>query len=489
MKIIHKKLMRAGFCLSALLLLQACNFLDLKPFDKKPADLALNSISGANSMLTQAYAALNNYYGDNLYRVSELYTDNINEETVELSYGDFAGESFGTFNGLNGGIWSNGYNAVFYSNVIIHIIEDNIAQDGTEEDKTALRGQAYFVRALGHFDVLNIYALPYTVNNGATPGIPIRTKYVTTENAFEKIGRNTVAEVYTQIISDLNKAIELLPEIQPAPYADKRAAKALLARVYFNMENYQEAFNASDAVISASGAQPRQDSIWRPFQVTLGFASPRTIQSNAGLIFQLVEAPTQDNSGGIRGMFFAPTTPTLNNRYLAMDTVGIDNNYTSSIVADFRAVGGDYLTQLSYAPVNKAFTTPVYALNKFYNINPVNIPVIRMNEMYLTRAESRAMIGGDEAAVRSDVNYVRHIAHLDDDNSISGKDNLLAWIHKLRRVEMAGEGDHFRELRRLKSTAMRKLISGNKVRYDDRSKLLKIPTSETNANPAIEQNN
>jgi hypothetical protein len=104
--------------------------------------------------------------------------------------------------------------------------------------------------------------------------------------------RNTVKEVYDQVISDLKAADSLLPAsngMLPTTYA----AKAVLARVYFQMNDFANAFAYSDAVINSNqfAFDNSPDYVWNRF-------------SNAGTseaIFKLVNEPNSDaRFSGIR---------------------------------------------------------------------------------------------------------------------------------------------------------------------------------------------
>ena len=55
------------------------------------------------------------------------------------------------------------------------------------------------------------------------------------------------------------------------------------------------------------------------------------------------------------------------------------------------------------------------------NDNAINVPVIRLSEMYLIRAESNVQKGGfSDAAVRADYNAVRAVAGVAADNTTTG---------------------------------------------------------------------
>jgi hypothetical protein len=115
-----------------------------------------------------------------------------------------------------------------------------------------------------------------------------------------------------------------------------------------------------------------------------------------------------------------------------------------------------------------------------FNSTPINIPVLRLQELLLTRAESRAELNAPDAEVRADLNAVRVAAGRPADNTITGKQALLDAIRFERRIELFLEGDRFHQLRRRRQSS--RGIAFNSGR------LLPIPQDEVNGNPGIVQN-
>ena len=56
-----------------------------------------------------------------------------------------------------------------------------------------------------YFDLVRLYAKPYIQNAGANPGVPLRIKAEKSAGGND-LARSTVAEVYTQVLADLNAA-------------------------------------------------------------------------------------------------------------------------------------------------------------------------------------------------------------------------------------------------------------------------------------------
>ncbi len=140
------------------------------------------------------------------------------------------------------------YSSLYISNVVIsEVLNSN---NGTEEEKLALRGEALVHRADMFLNLVNIFGKAYDVNTSSTdPGIPI----FTSPTVDGEITRASVEEVYTQIVSDLTEAINSgLTEVQSGrnvAFPSLASAYALLARTYLYMGNYDKALiNAENAL-------------------------------------------------------------------------------------------------------------------------------------------------------------------------------------------------------------------------------------------------
>ena len=196
----------------------------------------------------------------------------------------------------------------------------------------------------------------------------------TGENDNLKVPRNTVAEIYAQIITDLKEAVNL-----PNTYsniaetkgrATGNAAKALLAKVYlYNgsvTNNYAEAARLAQDVITTSGSSMPVD-----------FGSVWTTKNTSESIFEL--------------QFDAQATNTL---------ASVSNPSPSML---FYAEGKPIADLYETADKRGKFTVyqnttadPKYYIGKYKIFSPAvqNFPVIRLAEIYLIHAEAQARVDG-----------------------------------------------------------------------------------------------
>ena len=442
----------------ATVLFSGCKKLvELDPINSQPGSEALKSGTNVKGVLASAYNRLlnNQFLGGEVLRTNELYGDNVN--FVNATGGapaQFVTRDFSLFNQQGRDLWSAGYSAIGYSNIVIDAVDRNLFNDLTSVEKAQLKAEALFIRGVAHFELVRLFAKPFTSNPTADLGIPISIKALTTEEAKAFAARNTVAEVYTQAIADL-KAAETVLLNRNSVFATKWAAKAYLARVYFSMADYTNAFTYSNDVI-ANGGYVLGTSVTAPFRTPGGILASAL---PSGVIFTAI-----GDGSLLRGNFWN-TDP--NAAFLPL---------TATFYTEIQNKGGNRFTQLT-----QTATRPIST--KWSGDNAVNVPVLRLAEMYLVRAESRVLRGAafTDAEVRADYNAVRAVASVASDNSTTGASALLTAIRTERRIEFAMEGDQYNELRRLK-------LAVRGVAFNDGKQLLKIPDSETNANPSIVQN-
>lgn len=158
-------------------------------------------------------------------------------------------ETSGSFRPDEINAWGVYYKLLLGVNVALEYADKSI---GTQEEKDQLKGEAFGLRAFYHFMLVNLYARPYNdslTTPDKSPGIPIRTA-AGLSDAFPQ--RNSVKEVYQQIVSDLDSSISLLSK---APKTDNNfrishvAIHLLASRVHLYMENWQKCIEHADMVI------------------------------------------------------------------------------------------------------------------------------------------------------------------------------------------------------------------------------------------------
>ena len=163
------------------------------------------------------------YYGRNFPMVVEFPTEMLttrlsatNERTRFDNYSWTPGHSYLL------STWSGAYQAINRANAVINRVP-GIEMDATLRSRIV--GEAKFLRALHYFNLVRLWG-----------DVPLRLQETTSLNNLE-MPRTPAAEVYAQIIADLESAIETLPSKSGYAAADhgratRGAARTLLGKVY-----------------------------------------------------------------------------------------------------------------------------------------------------------------------------------------------------------------------------------------------------------------
>lgn len=186
----------------------------------------------------------------------------------------------------------------YISYKIIYGCTSNI--ESIDEDVSAemnhLLGENYFLRAMCHFNLCNLYATPYS-RGAEKPGIVIRNS---TDCSVTK--RATVGETYTQIVSDLEDAMRLMKGGQrrgDAGYASYEAAAGLLTRVYLYMGEYQKCIDLADELLGANPASCLDD-------ITTYFANTRTSKETLFCIVKTESDKDYSPRSELASLYYSP---------------------------------------------------------------------------------------------------------------------------------------------------------------------------------------
>ncbi len=140
--------------------------------------------------------------------------------------------------------WDDAYASVLYANVILEALQKIEVTDNNRAEYESIKGGALYFRSKAFFNLIVTFAKQYNPATANTDfGIPLRLK----SDVNQQVSRQTVAEVYNQITTDLEAAGMLLPPkgVSKAD-ASKASAYGLLARCYLVMNKYVDALTAAD---------------------------------------------------------------------------------------------------------------------------------------------------------------------------------------------------------------------------------------------------
>ncbi|HEY0677971.1 MAG TPA: RagB/SusD family nutrient uptake outer membrane protein [Chitinophagaceae bacterium] len=200
--------------------------------------------------------------------------------------------------------WTRAYLVINLVNVFI----EGMAAKGTTVVGDALSknfiAEVRLVRALSYYSLLQLYARPYWDGNGSKPGVPLRLTANTTTGDYAK-ARNTVAEVYTQILEDLNFAEQNLPLSNASALANttrahRNTAIALKTRVYLSMGKYPEVITEANKIVTATAPFTATTGVAHALQADFStiFSNYTTTESILSMPFDANDAPGVQNQLG-----------------------------------------------------------------------------------------------------------------------------------------------------------------------------------------------
>lgn len=462
------KIARVAFLVPAFLVASACTDLALDPHESLSNDAYFETVSDFEAAIIGVYdqMALADYYGRSLHLMSDIMGEDVKQTGSANRYQEFADFEGQVVTGhdYETELWAEGYEAVNRLNMIINAGESFEAPSGVAAEFQQVIGEAYALRGLVFHDLVKMYAQHYKFTADAShPGIPI----VLESDVTALPSRNSVAEVYAQVISDLNTGISTMNTTRDGAYMmSKEAAQAILSRVYLYMEDWSNAASMADAVIgSGKYTLVRGSTLVDMFQ----------IGGTSEAIFEIQNTDT-DNRGSdsLGGMYrasgygdYLPAKDLLNH---------IDPN-------DIR--WGWFEEDPNLTGVYASYRVDKWPTRQ----NTDNVPVIRLGEVYLNRAEARYHLGQD-AQAQADLNEIRQRGlETAPDVTVTGQ-ALLDEILLERRIELGYEGHRIHDLMRYKQGFTRNDCTGDvcSMSYPCQFCILPIPQPEMDTNPNIAQN-
>ena len=341
--------------------------------------------------------------------------------------------------------WLESYEAINRANNVLS------ALDVVNTDLRAqVEGEAKFIRAIIYFDLINRCGKTWLDGDpAANAGVPLVLTPTRSIDAASEIPRNSVAEVYAQIISDLTDAKNLLPE-NNGIFATTFAASGFLSRVYLMQERFPEAQEEVDRVIRSNA-----------FSLTANYADAFNQSGNTTEDIFALEVTTQDGLNDFI-LFYAGE---------ARGGRG-DIDITQAHLDQYEA--GDDRVNLFYIDANGIPRTGKWQDNANQD---GNINIVRLAEMYLTRAETRFR-AGDATGAAEDLNVVRARVGLP---AIDAGSITLESILQERSLELKFEGHSFRDKKRNRMAIGSLSFDANELVYP-------IPQREMDVNQALVQN-
>ncbi|WP_219223632.1 RagB/SusD family nutrient uptake outer membrane protein [Pedobacter antarcticus] len=452
-----------------------CKNLDVVPSDATDTNTLIKTPEGLTNALNGAYALfkdhisfngsvdLNNMYLRQFYQLSDFASDDIvcgqiTEDPLFYSFNlsHSPGQSNTRF------YWYVSYKIITGVNTIIDAVENSGKNDSQTQQ---LLGECYFLRALCHFNLVRLFAQPYSVNSAA-PGIILRLS----ANEESKKARSTVAEVYASVLEDAEKAATLMTVPRGVQYASREAAWALLSRVNLYKEDNAKAIAYATNVIN-SGKFSLETKATYPSLFAQAQSSKETIFCVA---FTAVD--DYGKFGSIASMIYSDGNSGWGEEFASSSLRSLMSKHPEDIRWSYiiPSKNGD-------GTIEKKNGIEVYYISKFSfqgGLPNLSSPILfRLAEMYLNRAEALAK-SGNTAGALADVDAIRTNRGLEAslyNGVLPSGASVLDVVLDERRIELAFEGqrtyDVYRNKRKLNKAYWGYHLQGLKETDVDLSKV------------------
>ena len=435
--------------LSGFFLVTSCDRqLDVTPEQSIVTDKVISTPENINNILIGTYAITGR--ADLLGGDVQMYADLLGNSNYLYWYGTYASlrniytKSIVSDNAYVRDTWQYAYKAIYQTNVIL----DNLNIVTNADDKNRIEGEAKFLRAINYFELVRFYGKQYVAGTNNTQlGVPIILDSKIDFSGDLSVARNTVEEVYTQVIKDLTGAITKLPS-DNSYYADVYSAKALLARVYLQKGDYANARTMANDIITNSGKS-----------LVTNFEGAFNTGENTSEDLFAMQVTSQSGINDLN-TFYADEIYGGRGGDIAVRDEYVDLFEASDVRGDFFYYNGDG-DRLS-----------AKFKNQFGNVH-----VIRLAEMYLIRAEANLALSTSVGATPlSDINLVRNRAHASSLSAVTQAD-----IMKERSRELGFEGFLIHDIKRTKGNVGALSWSSDRLVFP-------IPVREMQVNSKLVQN-
>jgi starch-binding outer membrane protein, SusD/RagB family len=487
-----------GLSLSCAMVFSACeDVIDVEPeFQKERGQIFTNlteyefALTGAYSLLRQtgyygsggqttgSWSVLPDMMGDNLVQTGE----DLGNWTNQVNYFYAADDSDIEI------AWTAAYSVINQANLVLN----NIEQIGASEPKRVnrIKGQALAIRGMAHFDLLRYWGESYERNSSAQ-GVPYKTSF----NPEETPTRPSVKETYDKIFQDMMAAEAALSDVDKVVNSSSNrsaldivAVRALMARMNLYAKDYAAAENYATLVINA-----------RPLASKAEFPGIWSDASLAEVIWSVTFSAGQGDPGGSNVHAassnrnrFRPASELLN-LYDPANDIRYPVYFAtrqSGNVNPARVIypGTPVVNGTNGQPITRRILSKLVRTNGTRYDNQLNWKALRTGEMYLIRAEARAMQGGAKVALGlADLNTLRAARINNYVPLVLAGQGLLDAIEAERRRELVGEGHRWFDLKRTSRDLDREDVTLNftttQLDPTAREWTWPIPQVEIDANP------
>ena len=354
--------------------------------------------------------------------------------------------------------WVDGFRLINRCNIMIEGVNGAVAKGIiTAAAGKDYIGQAKFLRAITHFELLMYFARPYNFTpGGAHPGIPYREVGVDTQAEIDSEtlkGRNTVSECYAKVLTDLTDAENSITNIVKNK-ATKGAAIAFKTRVYLHQRDWANVLVEGAKIASTYSLTATSNG---PFAVNI---------TNSESIFSIAHGAATTQNPGTNAALASQYSARARALVCISPIIWRDPSW---LIDDKRREEGVMVETLSGRKYTNKYKEAVALTDA--------APVIRYAEVILNMAEAHARLATPNlTSSLTLLNSVRNralatpLTQAYTATSFTTPATMLAAIIKERRIEFLMEGRRWSDIHRLL--------------YDDLAPTAGIPGKLANGNPA-----
>lgn len=444
-------------------------FLTVEQKGKTTIPVFLSYPEGLNAGLVGTYKKTYDYVDNELTKYGDVagnmltmrYVGSSTDMLSQYNYVSDATEETGAV----GYIWRRIFEAMANANNIIQYQPSVLeAYPQNEEQLQQILGQAFAIRALCHFDLCRVYAQSWRYSDDASHlGVPVLLR---AQGPNDNPSRQTVAQVYEQILADLSQAATLLADYQLANgkadiyHFSLEAVQALRARVCLYKQDWTQALQLARTVADAHPIVYADEYI-KMF---------RTFNTPGEAIFRL---SGEEQSGKLKPFYDQTALP------------------ADTLLGLFEE--GDLRLELLYNEGQKYVAK--YLVPNAQDAKRDDPMLIRSSEMYLTAAEAACRLGDYTTARKYmeplleraiDLAYAFEVLEGTPDG-----EPLLELILRERTKELCFEGHNFFDLTRCGKDLIRESATNSSLKSlswpNDRF-VLPIPQTELSANLNMQGN-
>lgn len=420
-------------------------YLEEIPNNAIPSANAITDLGTARAAILGAYDGLQSYYAADYPTLGTITADNVIFNGTLSEYLQLDQNAVPTDNVITVSAYRKIYRAINSANSVIAGLPAVTDPLLTAAEKNKILGEAYFIRALGYFDLARGWG-----------GVQLQLKPTLDLNELKGVKRSTLDQTYDQVQADLVQAEQLLPEDDAITRnrAQKSTARALRARLSLYRERWAEAESFATQVISS----PK-------FVLTPTYKSFFTAPfSTSESVFELTFSANDRNS------FWNLWYPSSSGGQFTLKPA-------DSFIAKLNnpAIGGT-----RNALIAGSGSTVYGVLYNTVGLSTDPAYVIRIAELYLIRAEARAHLDNLDGA-RADLNAIRNRATATP--LLSGtQTQILQAIADENSIEFAFEAHRWFDLVRTKQAGT--VLGLNNTNFW----LFPIPYSDVQSDPDVVQN-